>query len=336
MKILQFLFSFGLILIILGVISIFGTREILVWISMEKMRGDFSNLKKRVLDGEFIGNCTGLGNFNTPGVAQIRFQDKQNYTLEVICGDVQSSPIISSKEQLPPLVEKIFGDSGVTDLSDEMSEVAINVLGRKAVIKQNEAGDLTWSYGEISEEHSVAGPPAACSAYGLTCCSTTEEEGYGKGIQGALDCPKSCFEGCWERPLILSFNTQPYYSTDSRTLTINSGEEVEFNYVISESQKDVFADSSLRDQGTTSSVILAVVSQWFEKKVQTQTGLQSVAIDYGDGAKALDTQTAGVFTHKYLCNKPICQYKVNLKATNQQGAEAQATNINSVDVIVRQ
>ena len=84
MKILQVLFNFGLFLIIFGVIAIFGVREVLVWQSMEKIKGNFSSLKKRVAEGEFVGNCTNTGNFNSLGVAQIRFQDKHNYTVEVI------------------------------------------------------------------------------------------------------------------------------------------------------------------------------------------------------------------------------------------------------------
>ena len=334
MRILKALVSFLVILLILGVVGILLTREFLLVQALGQLEKDFSTIRKKVEAGTNATDCLRLSGAATAGMTQLRFFDATSYGIEVICEGHDSNPILAKKDKLPPLVYKLYSDAGLVEGNPEGGQVELVVLGRHGVLEQNDAGEVTWRHGVLSPDYALSGPTASCAGYGLTCCSDALEQGAGKSIQGAVDCPQSCFAQCWERPLVLALNTQPYYDIATRVVTVQAGQEIEFDFVISESQKDSFADTSLSDQESVASVLLALTEQFLNQTPATQTDLKEVTVDFGDGQSEVVTTGDGMVSHTYACAKAKCRYTAVVSATNMQGAQTQTTPINTVIVEV--
>lgn len=334
MRILKALASFLVIILILGAVGLLVTREILLIRAMEQIKGDFLSIQKKTLAGTYVADCLRLSGAATQGVTQLRFFDGTSYGIEVICEGLDSNPILAQKDVLPPLVRKLYGDSGFISGNTNLGEIELVVLGRHGTLYQTESDEITWRYGVLSSDHELNGPQATCAGYGLTCCSDSLEQGAGGSIQGAVDCPQTCFAQCWERPVVLALNTEPYYDVATRVTTVQAGQAIVFDFVISESQKDVFADTSLSSQESFGSVILALTEQFLNQTPATQTQLKEVVIDFGDGKSEVITDTEAVVTHNYDCAQAVCRYTAVVSATNVQGATTQTTPINTVIVEV--
>jgi hypothetical protein len=334
MRILKALASFLVIVLILGAIGLLVTREVLLIKALEQLRGDFATIQKKAAAGTYVDDCLRLSGVTSPGVTQLRFFDGSTYGIEVICAGLDSNPILAQKGELPPLVRKLYGDSGFITGSQISGELELVVLGRHGVLYQTELNEVSWRYGVLSPDHALSGPAASCAGYGLTCCSDSLEQGAGRSIQGAVDCPQSCFAQCWERPVVLALNTQPYYDVATRTVTIQAGQILDFDFVISESQKDSFADTSLSDQASFGSVLLALTEQFLNQTPITETKLKEVKIDFGDGEAEVVTDSEGLVSHRYQCAQPVCKYTAVVSAVNVQGAETRTTPINTVIVEV--
>lgn len=334
MRILKALVSFLVILLILGVVGILLTREVLLVQALGQLEKDFSTIRKKVDAGTYATDCLRLSGVASTGATQLRFFDTTTYGIEVICDGLDANPILAKKSSLPPLVYKQYSDSGLMSDSAAGGEIELVVLGRHGVLEQNDAGEVTWRHGGLSPDHELSGPAANCAAYGMTCCSDSLEQGAGKSLQGAVDCPQSCFAQCWERPLVLALNTQPYYDIATRVVVVQAGQSVDFDFVISESQKDSFADTAVSDQAGFGAVILALTEQLLNQTPVTQTALKEVTIDFGDGQSAVVTTGDGAVSHTYACTQAKCRYTAVVSATNQQGASTQKTPINTVIVEV--
>lgn len=334
MRILKALVSFLIILSIVGLVGVLITREVLLAKALYQMQGDFGTTKKKALRGEYSNDCLRQSGTASTGVTQIRFFDSESYGIEVVCDNLASNPILTQKRDLPALVHKVYGDSGLIDNGENQGEIEVVVLGRHGTLYQNETGEITWRYGTITPGHSLSGPAASCAGYGLTCCNDALEQGSGQTIQGAVDCPQSCFAQCWERPVVLALNTEPYYDITTRKVEIKAGQEVEFSFVISESQKDVFADTKISDQSSFGSVILALTEQFLNRTPVTNTAVKEVVIDFGDGSAQKLTESQGLVSHGYECRQAKCSYTAVVSATNVEGAESRKTPINTVIVEV--
>ncbi len=334
MRILKALASFLVIMLILGAVGLLVTREVLLIRAMEQIKGDFLSIKKKTLAGTYVADCLRLSGSTTQGVTQLRFFDGTSYGIEVICEGLDSNPILAQKEVLPPLVRKLYGDSGFISGNTSLGEIELVVLGRHGTLYQTESDEITWRYGVLSPDHELSGPQATCAGYGLTCCSDSLEQGAGMSVQGAVDCPQSCFSQCWERPLVLALNTEPYYDIATRVVSVQAGQSIDFNFVISESQKDSFADTGLSDQESFTSVLLALTEQFLNQTPVTQTKLKETKIDFGDGQSQVITETDALVSHKYACAQARCRYTAVVSATNMQGAETRVTPINTVIVEV--
>lgn len=334
MRILKALVSFLVIVSVLGTMGVLLTREVLLIRALELMKRDFLAINKKVTAGTYATDCLRLSGVAAQGTTQLRFFDGTTYGIEVICEGLDSNPILAQRGALPPLVRKLYGDSGLIMGNQRLGELEFVVLGRRATLYQTEAGEVAWRYGALSPDYVLSGPPASCASYGLTCCSDSLEQGAGRSIQGAVDCPQSCFAQCLERPVVLALNTQPYYDVSSRLVTIQSGQLLDFDYVISESQRDSFADTSLSDQGSFSSVLLALTEQFLNKTPATKTQLKEVSIDFGDGHSQVQNTSQDLVSHQYDCAQAICRYTAVVSATNVQGAVTRTTPINTVIVEV--
>jgi hypothetical protein len=334
MRILKALLSFLLTLTIIGVVVVFATREILLIVAAHQVKSDFTTLVKKVSLGDYAGECTRLGTFGETGLAQLRFISRREYVTEVTCGVNQLNPVLVEKRTLPLLAMKELSDAGFVS-SDSEAEVVISVMGRSVLLTKSSVGEVSWSYGTVPDEHVVTGPVTNCSGYGLTCCQDTQEQGYGRGIQGASDCPKSCFDGCWSRPVVLAFNSEPFYDLASRIVTIPSGQEVRFSYVLSETQEDAFADTGLEEQKDPTSVLLAVVEQWFGKRSEGNVALQQAEIDFGDGKQQDIPDLQGEASHVYTCAQTSCTFVATLTGTNRQGVQTQSNVSTTITIVVK-
>jgi hypothetical protein len=313
---------------------VFLAREILLALALNQVTTDFVTVERKVKTGAFAGDCTRLGSFDTQGIAQLRFIDQNSYVLEVICDQFQANPVLVEKHTLPLLSLKAYGDSGLVSGAVE-NQLELQVLGRSGLVHHASSGEVNWSYGKLPADQPFNGPLTMCAGYGLKCCQESEEQGHGKAIQGAIDCPKTCYEGCWARPVVLGFNTQPFYDLTTRTMEVQAGEEITFDYTVSETQQDNFADTPIKEQKNGISVMLAVVQGWFKPQDNTQTALRQVVVAFGDGQQTELTDLQGTTTHAYTCAKPSCTYTASVKAVNAQGVEAQETRLGQVTITVK-
>ena len=146
-----------------------------------------------------------------------------------------------------------------------------------------------------------AGPTTSCNGYGYECCLDTSQIGVGSKITGLVDCEKNCYSSCANRPIILSFNSNPLLDPRKRSLSISSGETVEFTYV---------ADAG---------------------KATTVAGV----LDFGDGKKLPVTGLVGQSSHTYSCTRSSCEYVAKLTLEDNWGISSADTSTSKIKVIVR-
>ncbi|MBU0974754.1 hypothetical protein KKD03_03585, partial [Patescibacteria group bacterium] len=133
------------------------------------------------------------------------------------------------------------------------------------------------------------------------CCQDVSQTGVGDKITGLVDCEKTCYSSCATRPVILSFNSNPLFDPQLRSLTVSSEDTVEFTYV---------ADAG---------------------KATTVGGV----LDFGDGKKLPISGFAGQSSHTYSCTRASCEYIVRLVLEDNWGVESAETNISKIKIIVR-
>ncbi|HCC84381.1 MAG TPA: hypothetical protein DEP87_01755 [Candidatus Pacebacteria bacterium] len=336
MGIVKTLVNFLGLLLLVGAIGVLLTREAVLILGMNNLKSDFESLRQRVSEDEFAIKCLKLDGRSEGGLAQLRFINKTEYALEVICADLVSNPITVAVKSLPPLVKKRQGDSGLMALDNHTAEIELTALGRTGVVTQVEAGTVRWSHGQVAADHEVTGPLTTCEGYGLTCCSETEEAGSGTNLQGVVDCPKTCYSACSNRPVVLSFNTQPYYDPATRIVTVATDQEVEFSYILSDSQKDIFAETELQESKDWQATLLALTEQLLEtKSSESQKTSFKVNLDFGDGQKTNFNLLEDRATHRYTCAGSVCTYVATLTAQNQAGAQNQLTALNKITIMVK-
>lgn len=334
MRILKALLVSLVTLLVSLVVLVYVTREVLVLGSVWLVRNRYTQFASAVQTGEYNAECGRLGVLSGEQLPRLRFISSTEYLTEVVCGGLEESAVVGNKYKLWPLVKKGLGDSGLSGLPVEKT-VVLDVFGRLAAVKQSDDGEteLVWKQKPISV--SANGPTAHCAAYGATCCIEGEEQGIGDQVRGSLDCPKNCFVRCHNRPVILAFNSSPFYDYETRVLTVKRNQEVEFSYVISETQKDFFADARLKEQSDPIVIILSLVRQLFERKPDSQKEeLTAVVVDFGDGETATSAQEKGTVSHTYQCAREICRFTAALSAKNKYGAQTQVGYLSTITINV--
>jgi len=106
MGIVKTLVNFLGLLLLVGAIGVLLTREAVLILGMNNLKSDFESLRQRVSEDEFAIKCLKLDGRSEGGLAQLRFINKTEYALEVICADLVSNPITVAVKSLPPLVKK--------------------------------------------------------------------------------------------------------------------------------------------------------------------------------------------------------------------------------------
>ena len=306
MRILQSLFFSLIVLFIVGVVGFFIVRELwLIW-GVSRVRTSLSQMRQISSNaGLYLQKCKekGLSDLNQDIIdrIQLRFESSTEFVVEVVCAQFPLSPVLVTTGELPPFVTKLPGSSGII-WGVERSGLALQVWGRsRAIVVEEETVDYE---GVASREPIVYGaaPVAQCAGYGFTCCALDSSIGQGSQLTGAIDCPRSCYQSCQARPVVLSLTTQPFYDVQTRSVAIGTGESVEFNYVV-------------ETPGST---------------------LQQVLIDFGDGfQQAVETPTGSIH-HTYSCVSARCEFVATVTVTDVKGNASPMTPLTQVTVVVGQ
>lgn len=264
-------------------------------------------------NGLFVGECLKNDIETLDGESlvdyQIRFINDRDFLVEAVCPGFEFDPMEITNMTLPPLVSKQINDSGLSWQDLDGTSLTVTVLADwqrwfdkhiswhlpLQVNKKIALVNKQLIYPGAAEVFN-AGPVTSCSGYGYQCCDLTSQVGMGGSPAVVTDCRESCFAQCGSRPVLLSFNSEPYMDTTQRILQINRGEEVTFNWV---------GDNLARSQ-----------------------------LDFGDG-KAQDFSADEITaSHSYSCERAKCSYTVVLTLFDDQGNTSINSSISKVQVEV--
>ncbi|MEN8253104.1 MAG: hypothetical protein ABFQ62_01870 [Patescibacteria group bacterium] len=299
MRIVKFLFTAVFIILLLFGSGFLIFRETLLLTAGSQIKVALKTLRKIKRDPtSYYYQCREKGgdvDEAVPEVFQLKFNDDKNYQLEVICRQFPLDPIIIDQYELPFMVSKAKGGSGIIWGNAE-SSLGLEILGRKtSIIVKNEKVNTASFKADFGST-----PLASCQGYGYKCCQEETSMGAGEQLFGTSDCPRSCFDSCVSRPVILSFTSDPFYETKSRTVTIKKNEVVNFSYVVDPGAEDI----------------------------------KSVQISFGDGEEHDFIETTGRISHTYLCSKSVCSYEASIMATDTKNVDSANTGVAKIVVKV--
>lgn len=305
---------------------------------MNQVTTSLKSLKQIESKGQFVNECLSRGSTPVEGedilVLQLRFISDTEYVIEAICNQFTLNPILIDEVKLYPMVKKLPGESGII-WGDYLSGVHLSALGRQGVVYVEDR-IMHNSYREIIGLNFEIDPVASCGGYGFKCCQDGFEQGVGDQLVGVTDCPKTCYSSCQERPVVLSFNSQPFFDTKTRQVTIFSGQTIVFSYVVSDTQVDYFGVDDVEKSDAFTYTVLSLVEKVLEKEEKKQLIEEAlVVVDFGDGRQEVVPELQGSVNHAYTCNKASCRYKVTAKARNSLGVESADNLINVIEVVVR-
>ena len=300
MRIIKFLFKSIVFVIIIGGLGFLLAREILMFVSVGKIKSSLSTLRSASVQKSYFTKCREKGSVfidgDDPAMMQLRFISANEYVLEVLCSQFSIDPILLEQEQLPMFVNKVVGSSGII-WGDTRSGIALEIFNRQKIVGVEDRIITTFS----ADSELGIGPVTSCTGYGFSCCKYESEQGLGEQFAGSMDCPKTCFSSCASRPIVLSLNTQPFLDLEERSVTITNGESLTFSFVI--------------DAGFDNSV--------------------SVKFDYGDGKTDVFYVDNQIFTHTYQCSGQKCSYQAKLSVENDEGVSAIDLPIMNMIVLVK-
>lgn len=303
MRILLLLLRSLIVIAIVAAIGFFITREVMITVGVAQVREALSAARAlRLTPGSVAMQCQPSA-LTDPTQAiveqiQITFTSDTDFQLEIVCRTALRQPVVVNQYQLPPLVRKVDGTSGLI-WGEGTTGITLEVLGRRrSIILDNleaefQNGFLPAGIG--------TGPMATCAGYGYSCCSPDSTVGQGLQTSLVTDCPRSCYAQCLSRPVVLSLNTQPFYDAETRTVSIGTGDQVTFHFVV--------------DPG---------VGQTSE-----------ATLDFGDGSSPdVTSETTHSVTHTYTCTEASCDYLVKLQVVDSRGATSADTPVSRLIVRV--
>jgi hypothetical protein len=338
MRIIRFFSSTLIFIVFLLVIGIFLGRELLLIVATN----DLKRSANRLLSINHTFNCREGFARSRSAWGQIRFIDDTNYVLETVCSEYQRDPIELESKTLPFSVRKIAGSSGfVFNLAEKKSsKITLHCLGKETVLFKeiNELG-----VGEAPQSiNYIAGPPTECAGFNYQCCLEDIEKGIGQVQQLATDCPRNCYASCQSRPFVVTFNGMPASLAGSRTISVTSGQEVTFAFVLSEGKKELFEGQLLVDGHKDESFLqwksrLKIVTDFLlnqqSKSISTVQLPITSTIYFGDGQSYTTQDLQGVINHVYTCNEAVCNYEAWIEARDANltaSADHSATRLNII------
>lgn len=317
MRILKYMFNSAIILVLLSFVAFLIGREILLSMATSQIRNAIASLREARNAGGYVSECLNKGSIFIEGEElvryQLRFTSPSSYILEVICDQFSFDPIELSSDDLPPFITKKEGSSGITldenaggvklETFSELTSTLNTLIKKETSFLVRESGvyildDRTY----YTEEDTVIapGPQTTCSGYGYTCCSTISQIGEGDQFIGSSDCDKTCYSQCVARPVLLSFETNPFINLSSRMLEIQPETLVDFAYVAShEAKQDLLA-----------------------------------VITFGDGQSVTLNGNANQVSHTYTCASQQCRYTASITITDTSGVVSVASEVSRIPVLV--
>lgn len=318
MRVLTTFFTIFTVFLLLALGMFFIGREIIFYWGISSFKAALHDLEVEAQSSNYSSRCQNdaEGFFGTIEIqTQLRFTSDTEYTIEATCNQVSTQPILISKNKLPPFITKVPGGSGViwgsgksaveleifSQIVDEVKRVTnidVSFLEKRQIIGVE---DMLITEFDTTERDLGEGPVTSCEGYGFQCCAVETQIGIGESISGLTECSDACFRSCARRPLVLSFNTNPFMDPKTREVQALSGGMVDFSYVV--------------DAPEASSV--------------------QVVVDFGDGTQpVISNQETGKVTHQYKCNLPECTYLVKIKVVDNWNVSSYDGSLNSIKVLV--
>ncbi len=257
---------------------------------------------------------------------QLRFIDENSYVVEAICNQMDHAPVEIFSDTLPPFAKRQLGKSGWRwDEESGINFIVLNRVGSVAIVDRE---IITSRQAAVID--GAMGPPSVCDSYGYQCCDVNMQMGIGELANSALDCPKGCYQDCEDRPLILSFNTQPYYNKITRTLQLTRQQPVTFSFLVSPNQEVVF--TGFDDSDDPVQKMLSAIEVIFSRKKEED--LVEVTIDFGDGETEPFSGLRGQVEHRYDCFGESCIYDATIRVIKNNEIESYSGPQNIIQVQV--
>lgn len=317
MRIIKFFFFSLLIILIFSSLAFFFGREILLIWGSSMIKNDYNFLRENTR-GDL---CMHQFSYNQDYWTQIRFVSTKEYNLEVVCADFIASPIVVSSKKLPPLLYKKSFGSGFT-IGDQKtpSLIELSALGRKLFV-YTDGQEIHSNYLSGPDLDYDQGPSSSCQAHDYQCCSLDLQSGLGEQTSSVTDCPKSCYQSCLLRPLILSFNSSPALDEYTRNIEVNSGEAITFSYVLGNGKSDAFEGQLSK---TEKEPFLEKIQTIFSKQTldKEKNGIAfpiEVLVDLGDGEFYQSANSQDTFDHVYTCPMSSCYFQVKINVKDAHG-----------------
>lgn len=318
MRIIKYLFTALLAFIVIGAVVFFVGREVLIRWGVSSVKHSLSDLQKVAKTDRYINECDrrSEGSVATQGEVsyQLRFISSTEYMLEAVCSQFSLNPILIDRRVLPNFITKSPGSSGFfwsdgvtnaielvafADIESKIQEYAkfdTSFLTRRKNVVVSDRVVMTQS--ESTTAHD--GPVTSCQGYGYQCCDQNAEIGIGDQLVGVQACEQSCFSACAPRPMVLSFNSNPFFDVRNRTVSVNSGEMVEFLFV-----GDAASPDDLK-----------------------------ALVEFGDGQNEEMVGAQGHTAHTYICPQGECEFTAKLLLTDTWGVSSAQTPVSQIKVVV--
>lgn len=318
MRIIKMLTTFFLIVVVVGAGGFLAAREILLHLGTSSLTSSLKELGTMANSDFFGGECAGRGGqdniseYDDAVRYQLRFLSSTDYVLEAVCSQFSLTPITINRRALPMFVSKNVGSSGFvwSDLSSDSVELIVfDDLAEKISKYVNHDADFLLKKKAVvvaskdiqvqdSAPPDISGPATSCQGYGYQCCEQSSQIGVGGKMTGATDCSDSCFASCASRPRVLAFNSNPFFDSKTRAITLDSTTTVDFMYIAESEEKQ---------------------------------GLIGV-VDFGDGQQVNVSGAQGSVSHIYSCQKVNCSYIASIKLLDKWGVESLPTPISKIKV----
>lgn len=300
MTFLSVFFRFVALFLIVGILGFFGSREFLLYAASQQVASDAKELTRQTNWKNIVGLCQAQIVTEAPFTGfQLRFTSNQTYNLEAACAS--ALPALWQSKKLPYGVVKTTGTPGFYfDFESKTlsGEITLELWGQKRYVYGDTTGTgHTWGKTELR----ASAPASVCVAHGLTCCDVAQEIGEGDvQIEGVTDCSGQCYPSCLRRPVLLSFQTDPFSDYETREVPLRGSNLVLFSYVIDD-----------RD-----------------------APLSKVTIDFGDGTSETKDTRSGQVSKNYECAQEPCRFTAKITAEDTRGIETASTRLSEFTIIV--
>ncbi len=315
MRVVKAFFT-SILILGLGLGAIFLiAREILLLTAAIQVRQSLIWVKELDNNQQYLAQCSSLGvsrsSIDKVHSTQLRYTQPNRYVIEVICGGMENNPIKVAGEKLPPLVTHETRQSGLRWGSNS----ALNFkLYNRTYSVSVVAGTVSIAL-KPAQTETITGPASDCVSYGYECCDLNVQQGAGRQIREALDCPQTCYQTCAPRPLVLNFRTEPHYDQLTRGLSISQGQTVAFSFAVSPNQDPVLSRHYDEEDWLERTISMVETVLTFADPDEEVT----VILDYGDGEQDEFKSYSGQAEHTYKCPQASCEYIANLQAVNEKG-----------------